>query len=46
MRNANIPHFFLIGKNKDRENYNLYANKRGGPWKKKGVIFGTCPVFE
>lgn len=41
-----IPHFFVIGKNGNRDNYNLYANKRGGPWKKKGIIFGTCPVFK
>lgn len=41
-----IPHYFILGKSKSYPSYEIYANKRGGPWEKKGIIFGTCPVFE
>lgn len=41
-----IPHFFNIYKSIWGKSCELKANKRGGPWKKKGIIFGTCPCFE
>lgn len=41
-----IPHFYIVQKQEWVGNHELRANKRGGPWEEKGIVFGTCPVFE
>ena len=41
-----LPYFFQIHKRRWSNKEELCANRRGGPWEKKGIIFGTCPVFE
>ena len=41
-----VPNYFLIHKHTWVGKEEFEANKRGGPWEDKGIIFGTCPVFE
>lgn len=40
-----IPHFFAVTKSKSGPGHKFGISKRGGPWKDKGLAFGTCPVF-
>lgn len=41
-----LPHYFMIHKHEWINREEFVAGKRGGVWKDKGIIFGTCPVFE
>lgn len=41
-----IPYFFAVTKWRWGQDNEFKIGKRGGPWKYKGIAFGTCPVFE
>lgn len=41
-----IPAGSVINKYKWGNEYELHAGWNGGEWKRKGIVFGTCPLFK